>query len=254
MRRVLERKRIKRTHLLAVQAERALTGGQDVASGGAVEHVSRQVHDLRHDVFAVVQDKQRRGSGQPLQHHRFGGHLERLGHRPSDRHRGVERVQADQPGLPRRSDPTRCLDRETRLADPGRPDHRDQAMLLHACAQVGELGRATKQWSRQGRQVAARRRPIPRRARLQLRAVLQNLRLEILQVRSGFDAEFLDQQLPHPAVGGEGVGLPSAAVKRGDEQVPQALSQRVPVYECLQLADHLGAEGELHPGRQLCFE
>ena len=75
----------------------------------------------------------------------------------------------------------------------------------------------------------------------------QNRRLESLQARARVDTEFLGEGRFEFLVGPQCVGLPGAAIKRGDPQRPQSLVQRFVAAQRLQLAQHGGvtATGKL---------
>jgi len=75
-------------------------------------------------------------------------------------------------------------------------------------------------------------------------ALLEQLLLERAQVRTGFEAELVDQQPAHTGVRRERVGLSAPAVQRGHQRGPQTLPEGVLGHQRLELTDQLptGAE------------
>ena len=71
--------------------------------------------------------------------------------------------------------------------------------------------------------------------------------LQPLESRPGVEAELVSQLGPDPLVGGQRVGLPPGPVERRDEQLPQALMERVLRDRALELADHAARPTELEP-------
>ena len=59
--------------------------------------------------------------------------------------------------------------------------------------------------------------------------------VQALQGLAGVDAEFTGEQVAHPPVGGQRVGLPDAAIQRQHELAVQPLPQRVPGGQAIQL-------------------
>ncbi len=76
----------------------------------------------------------------------------------------------------------------------------------------------------------------------------QDLLLELLQLRSGVEAELVGQAVADPLVGGQRVGLAAVPVQRGDQQHPQALLERVGGDGRFQLADHVTGLAEPRAG------
>ena len=68
------------------------------------------------------------------------------------------------------------------------------------------------------------------------RVLGQDAGLEFPQGRPGVDAELTDQTITDFCVGAQGLGLPSAPVQGENEQLPQALAQRVFPAQRLQFA------------------
>jgi hypothetical protein len=64
----------------------------------------------------------------------------------------------------------------------------------------------------------------------------QDAGLEFPQGRAGVDAELAGQVIADSRVGAQGLGLPSAPVQGQDEQLPQALAERVFLAARLQFA------------------
>ena len=64
----------------------------------------------------------------------------------------------------------------------------------------------------------------------------QDAGLELPQRRAGVEAQLVDQAITDLGVGAQGLGLPSAPVQGEDEQLPQALAQRVFPAQRLQFA------------------
>ena len=62
---------------------------------------------------------------------------------------------------------------------------------------------------------------------IERRVLLEDPALELLQLRSRFDAELVDEPSSRRPVGLERLGLPPAAVERGQPQSLEPLSQRV---------------------------
>jgi hypothetical protein len=67
----------------------------------------------------------------------------------------------------------------------------------------------------------------------------QDAGLEFPQGRSGVDAQLADQTITDFCVGTQRLGLPSAPVQGEDEQLPQALAERVFPAPRLQLGRQL---------------
>ena len=113
---------------------------------------------------------------------------------------------------------------------------------------------ATDELDGHRRQVADGVVPVDRDRRvpggIERRVVDQDLLLELLQLRAGFEAELVGQPIADPLVRGQGVGLAAAAVERGDQQHPQALLERVGGDRRFQLADHVTGLTELSTGRE----
>ena len=110
-------------------------------------------------------------------------------------------------------------------------------------AQLGQLGVAADEAAQPLPQIAGghrRRGPGRRdrsRARWGERRVLgQDAGLELPQRRARVQAQLLDQAITDFGVGAQGLGLPSAPVQGEDEQLPQALAQRVFPAQRLQFA------------------
>ena len=78
--------------------------------------------------------------------------------------------------------------------------------------------------------------------------------LELLQLRPRVEPELLGQLVLDPLVRREGVRLAAGSVQRGDQQLPQALLERVRRDRCLQLADHVGDISEPQPRGELDLE
>ena len=68
---------------------------------------------------------------------------------------------------------------------------------------------------------------------------VEDLLLELLQVRTGVEAELVGQAVANPLVGGQCIGLAAFPVQRGDQQHPQALLEGVSGDGSFQLADHI---------------
>ncbi len=76
----------------------------------------------------------------------------------------------------------------------------------------------------------------------------QHLRMQLAQLSAGFHTEFLDQGFPGPAIGRQRISLPLRAIQGQDEKVPQALPQRVLVYQCLELRDAFAGPAQIKVG------
>ena len=74
--------------------------------------------------------------------------------------------------------------------------------------------------------------------------MLQDRLLEPLQRLARIEAELVDERRARVLVGGERVGLPARPVERQDQQLPQALAQRMLPHERLQLRHDLGRTAE----------
>ena len=79
----------------------------------------------------------------------------------------------------------------------------------------------------------------------------QDLLLELLQLRSGVEAELVGQLVPDPLVRRQRIGLATGSVQRGDQQLPQALLERVRRHGRFQLTDHVADVAEPQPRREL---
>ncbi len=80
------------------------------------------------------------------------------------------------------------------------------------------------------------------------RVVGQDLPLELLQLRTGVEAELVGQAVADPLVGGQCVGLAAIPVQRGDQQHPQALLEGMVGDRRFQLADHITCLAQLRAG------
>ena len=78
--------------------------------------------------------------------------------------------------------------------------------------------------------------------------VEQDRLLELLQRLARVEAELVDQRRARVLVGGERVGLPARAVQRQDQQLAQALAQRMLAHQRLQLGHDLGVTAERQVG------
>ena len=92
--------------------------------------------------------------------------------------------------------------------------------------------------------------PAARRSARAGRVVVEDLALELLQPRSGLEAELVGEPGADPLVRRQRVGLAARPVQRGDQQLPQPLLVGVGRHGGLQLADH-GRRPELQPRREL---
>ena len=110
--------------------------------------------------------------------------------------------------------------------------------------QDGDLLVASDQLRRQRRQV-----PGLGGRRAECRVVVEDPPLELLQRRSGFEAELVGEPGADPLVRGQRVGLAARPVQRGDQQLPQPFLVGVARDGGLQLADH--GVSELQPCREL---
>ena len=98
-----------------------------------------------------------------------------------------------------------------------------------------------------GSVVGRRARRPPARRQLQGRVLRQDRGLHAPQRRPRFRPEFLGQQRPDAASGGERVGLPTGSVERQHQQAPPVLPQRVVGDQPLELRQHLGVPAQLEP-------
>ena len=78
----------------------------------------------------------------------------------------------------------------------------------------------------------------------------QDLPLELLQLRTGVEAELVGQAVTNPLVGGQGIGLAAFPVQRGDQQHPKALLEGMRGDRSFQLADHITCLAQLRTGRE----
>jgi hypothetical protein len=61
----------------------------------------------------------------------------------------------------------------------------------------------------------------------------QHRPLELAELLAGLDAQLLREHRPGPAVRGQRIGLPSAAVQREHQKPPQPLAERIPVIDAI---------------------
>jgi hypothetical protein len=71
------------------------------------------------------------------------------------------------------------------------------------------------------------------------RVLGENAGLEFLQGRAWVDAHLADQTLTDFGIGAQSLRLPAGPVEGEDEQLPQALAERVLPAQCLQLGGEL---------------
>ena len=120
---------------------------------------------------------------------------------------------------------------------------------------TGQRARCRDRRARRTATAGCRRRRAPGRDRrtpggIERAVVGQDLSLDLLQLRAGFEAELVGQSIADSLVRGQGVGLAAIAVERGDQQHPQALLERVGGDRRFQLADHVTGLAQLGTGRE----
>ena len=76
----------------------------------------------------------------------------------------------------------------------------------------------------------------------------KNLGLELLELRTRFDSELVDEAGSCVLVHLEGLGLPAGAIERKHELAAKRLAQRMLTGESLELADHVAVQPELELG------
>ena len=246
--RVGDRERFEGIDGLAVEPQRKLAGGEDAQVRGGVQQAGGQVGHGVDDVFAVVEHEDGLGAGDAVEEHLFtAGEVQRLGHGLGYRRGGGGRVESDEPDAVGGIQVAGHLDGGAGLADTGRSDQRHQPPVTEQPIAGGDLVGPPDQRCRERGQVADRERwrggPVDGAA--EGGTVPQDLAFESAEVRSRFDAELLDQYVPHPGVRRQRIGLPAGPVERGDQRDPQSFAQRVPVDESFQLADHVAAGAEV---------
>ena len=240
-------------HAFPVDLERELAGAQDAQGRGVVEQPDREVGGHLHDVLAVVEDHEGGADPEPFEEGRLtAGSVQR-------RDEYVDHVRAGhrvlQPGQPDGVDRVRCqqppadVEGDRGLADPARTDHLDQPLPRQQLGQRLHVGVAADQSGRHRREVAPRSAgPVGRcRHRTRRDLLRKDVPLQPLESRPGVEAELVTQLGPDALVGGQRVGLPPGPVERRDEQLPQALMERVLRDRALELADHAARPTELEP-------
>ena len=147
-------------------------------------------------------------------------------------------------------------DRERRLADAARPHDLDEPSTREQLGERCQLGLPADEFHRHRRQVARRRLERSGRARADVQgvAVRQDLLLELLELRAGVEAEFVRQLAPDALVGRQRVGLASGPIQRGDQQLPQALLERMARDRRFQVDDHVADVAEPQPRCELDLE
>ena len=136
------------------------------------------------------------------------------------------------------------LHRQAGLARPARAGQCHQPAGADRLVHLFQLGVAADETAQPLPQIAgcrrSRGRPGRSRAGCGERRILgQDPGLEFPQGRPGVDAQLIDQAITGFGVGAQGLGLPSGPVQGQDEQLPQALAQRVLPAARLQLAGEL---------------
>ena len=76
----------------------------------------------------------------------------------------------------------------------------------------------------------------------------KDLRLKLLELRTGFDSELVDEAGACVLVHLEGLGLPARAIEREHQLTAERLAQRMLAGEPLELADHVAVQPELELG------
>ena len=238
----------------AVDLERELAGAQDAQGRGMVEQPDREVGGHLHDVLAVVEDHQGGAGPEPFEEGRLAAGSVQGRDQDVDHIRAGDRVL--QPGQPdrvdgvRRRQPPADLEGDRGLADPARSDDLDQPLPGQQLRQRRDVGVAPDQSGRHRREVAPLASGPARCGRLRGRCdvLRQDVPLQLLQGRPGVEAELVTQLGPDALVGRQRVGLPPGPVERRDEQLPQALMERVLRDRALELPDHAARATELQPG------
>jgi len=104
------------------------------------------------------------------------------------------------------------------------------------CRRCGWTGRAGRR--RGGRRHDRRgHRRHPGRPRRTRQVLVEHVALDPLEGGAGFEAQPADQVSPSAGVGVQGLGLATAAVERGHQELPPALPQRVVLDQGLQVGD-----------------
>ena len=137
----------------------------------------------------------------------------------------------------------RGLDREPRLARPGRSRQRQKTHVRFAQqrADLPLLPAPTHERGRSRSQPRGRPGIRSHSSDVQLRILIEDRPLEIAQRRPRLDPELLDQGGPRRPVRVKRFGLPARAVEREHELAAQALGQRVLGDQALELSDELAA-------------
>ncbi len=136
------------------------------------------------------------------------------------------------------------LHRQAGLARPARAGQCHESAGADRLAHLFQLGTAADETAQPLPQIAccrrSRGRPGRSRAGCAERRILgQDPGLEFPQGQAGVDAQLVDQAITDFGVGAQGLGLPSGPVQGQDEQLPQALAQRVLPTQLFQFAGQL---------------
>ena len=243
--RVGESQRRELEHDLAVDVEWHLTGAQDPQPWCRIEEAHRQSSGGIDDVLAVVEDHHGGGGPEALQQRLFpagtaDGADQHVDH-VVGRGCGLEPGQPDAVG--RRGQPAADGDRDRRLPDPAWPHDLHEPLAGQQVGDLRDLLHTTDERTGHRRQVPGRRRGIdPCRhtgSEVERRVLDQDPLFELLQLRPGIEPELLGQLVLDPLVRREGIRLTAGSVQRRDQQLPQALLERVRRNGCFELADHV---------------
>ena len=165
--------------------------------------------------------------------------------------RVVDRGELDHEDAVREAAPEPSADREreTCLADARRSGEGDQPGLVsHEPADRGELGGPPDQRQPGGSDGHDQLAGTNPRGRSQGGIVGQDAGVEVVEQRSGLEAELVDENLAGAAIHLERVGLTPTAIKRHHQLTGEPLARRTRGKQCLQLRDHGGMPAESQIG------
>ena len=256
-----EGKRCELEHDLTVDVEWNLAGAQDPQPGGGVEEADGESRGGVDDVLAVVEDHQRGGALEPLEQRRLAA-ARSTRRSTCRRHRlAVAAVSSLANQTPPGATPSDELSlRPVAIATavlptpPGPTISTSRSPASRSDRAATSVSRPTSSADIDGRFPAGVSGPSARTVRrgdAERRVVDQDLLLELLQLRSRVEAELVGQLVPDPLVRRQRIGLASGPVQRGDQQLPQALLERVRRHGRFQLADHVADVAEPQPRREL---